>query len=75
MVGSSAGVEHIDLHECRRRGIMVISASAALSEDVVDYAVALLIDVLRRISAADHFVRGRLWPVKGEHPLGFKVCF
>lgn len=75
VVGSSAGVEHIDLHECRRRGIMVTGASAAFSEDAADYAVALLIDVLRRISAADRFVRGRLWPVKGEHPLGFKVCF
>ncbi|XP_030969940.1 glyoxylate/hydroxypyruvate reductase HPR3-like [Quercus lobata] len=75
VVGSNAGVEHIDLHECRRHGIMVISASAAFSKDVVDYAMALLIDVLRRISTADHFVQGRLWPVKGEHPLGFKVCF
>ena len=75
VVGSSAGVEHIDLHECRRRGIMVTGASAAFCEDAADYAVALLIDVLRRISAADRFVRGRLWPVKGEHPLGFKVGF
>ena len=75
VVGSSADVEHIDLHECRRHGIMVTNASAAFSEDGVDYAVALLIDVLRRISAADHFVRGSLWPVKEEHPLGFKVCF
>ena len=75
VVGSGAGVEHIDLHECRRRGIMVTGASAAFCEDAADYAVALLIDVLRRISAADRFVRGRLWPVKGEHPLGFKVGF
>ena len=47
VVGSSAGVEHIDLHECRRHGIMVTRASAAFSEDGADYAVALLIDVLR----------------------------
>ncbi|KAK9275998.1 hypothetical protein L1049_005529 [Liquidambar formosana] len=73
VIGSSAGVDHIDLAECRRRGIAVTNAGSAFSEDVADYAVGLLIDVLRRLSAADRYVRSGSWPVKGEYPLGSKL--
>ncbi|OVA00172.1 D-isomer specific 2-hydroxyacid dehydrogenase [Macleaya cordata] len=69
----SAGLDHIDLPECRRRGIVVGNASTVYSEDVADFAVGLLIDVLRRISSADRFVRTGLWPLKGEYPLGSKL--
>lgn len=72
-MGSSAGVDHIDLVECRRRGIKVTSAGDAFSEDVADYAVGLLIDVLRRVSAADRYVRAGLWPARGEFSLGSKL--
>ncbi|KAI3932213.1 hypothetical protein MKW92_013502 [Papaver armeniacum] len=70
---TSAGLDHIDLVECKRRGIAVCNAGTAYSEDVADLAVDLLIDVLRRISSADRFVRAGLWPVKGEFPLGSKL--
>jgi len=73
VVASSAGVDHIDVAECLRRGIAVTNAGNAFSEDVADYAVALLLDVLRQVSAGDRFVRSRLWPQKGEYPLGSKV--
>lgn len=75
IVATSAGVDQIDMQECHRRGITVTNASLAFAEDAADYAVALLIDVLRRISAADRFIRAGLWPGKGDHPLGFKVYF
>lgn len=54
---SSAGVNHIDVVECRRRGISVTNVRNAYSEDVADMAVGLFIDVYRKISAADRFVR------------------
>lgn len=73
LVGSSAGLDHVDLDFCRRRGITVTNASAAFAEDAADCAVALLIDVLRRVSAADRFVRSGSWSVKGDYPLGSKV--
>ncbi|OWM71958.1 hypothetical protein CDL15_Pgr017841 [Punica granatum] len=73
VVISTAGIDHVDLQFCRRRGITVTNASAALAEDAADHAVALLIDVLRRITAADRFVRAGSWPVKGEYPLGSKL--
>ena len=75
IVGSSAGVDHIDLEECRRRGITVTNAGSSFCEDGADFAIGLLIDVLRRISAADRYVRAGLWPVKGDYPLGSKVNF
>uniref|UniRef100_A0A6I9QLY5 Glyoxylate/hydroxypyruvate reductase HPR3 n=1 Tax=Elaeis guineensis var. tenera TaxID=51953 RepID=A0A6I9QLY5_ELAGV len=73
VVAFSTGVNHIDLAECRRRGIAVTNAGNAFTEDVADYAVALLIDVLRQISAADRYVRRGLWPINGDCPLGHKL--
>ncbi|KAI3918079.1 hypothetical protein MKX01_041399 [Papaver californicum] len=69
----SAGLDHINLAECKRRGIVICNAGTVYSEDVADYAVGLVIDVLRRVSSADRFVRAGLWPVKGEFPLGSKL--
>lgn len=70
---TSAGLNHIDLPECRRRGISVVNAGSEYSEDVADMAVVLLIDVLRRITAANRYVRAGVWPIKGDYPLGSKV--
>ncbi|KAK4379330.1 hypothetical protein RND71_001192 [Anisodus tanguticus] len=73
IVTTSTGVDHIDLVECRRRGIAVASAATVFSEDVADFAVGLLIDVLRKISAANRFVNNGLWPIHGDYPLASKV--
>lgn len=62
IVCSTSGLDHVDLLECHRRSITIPNASAAFSDDVADYAIALLIDVLRRISAGDRYIRSRLWP-------------
>lgn len=75
VVGSSVGVNHIDVAECCRRGIKVTTAGDAFSEDVADYAIGLLIDVLRRLSSADRFVRDGLWPSNGNYPLASKVQY
>ncbi|KAJ9539554.1 hypothetical protein OSB04_032287 [Centaurea solstitialis] len=73
LVSSATGVNHIDMPECRRRGIRVSNVVDVFSDDVADAAVGLLIDVLRRISAGDRFVRGGRWPAAAEHPLGSKL--
>ncbi|KAK1408869.1 hypothetical protein QVD17_40980 [Tagetes erecta] len=70
---SSTGVDHIDLHECKRRGVKVANVGSIFSEDVADTAVGLLIDVLRRISAANRFVKAANWHQKGDYPLGHKL--
>ncbi|KFK43521.1 hypothetical protein AALP_AA1G136200 [Arabis alpina] len=73
IVNTSVGVDHIDLAECKRRGIVVTNGGDAYSEDVADTAVSLLISVLRRIPAADRFVRSGSWVESGDFPLGIKV--
>ncbi|CAL9160369.1 unnamed protein product [Musa hybrid cultivar] len=70
---TSAGVNHIDLAECARRGIAVANAGTVFSQEVAEYAVGLLIDVLRRVSACDRYVRRGLWPRGGDYPLGSKL--
>ncbi|GKD39984.1 glyoxylate/hydroxypyruvate reductase HPR3 [Tanacetum coccineum] len=70
VIGTSAGVNRIDLDECRRRGVRVTNAGDAFSEDGADYAVGLLLDVLRLLSASDRYVRTGLWPANGFYPLG-----
>ncbi|GJR54564.1 glyoxylate/hydroxypyruvate reductase HPR3-like protein [Tanacetum coccineum] len=70
---TSAGLDHIDLHECKRRGIKVANAGTIFSEGVADMAVGLLIDVLRRVSAANRFVKAGLWHQQGDYPLGHKL--
>nr|CAB3480636.1 unnamed protein product [Digitaria exilis] len=70
---TGAGVDHIDLHECARRGVAVANSGTVYSADVADHAVGLLIDVLRQVSASERFVRRGLWPVQGDYPLGRKL--
>ncbi|KAI3800481.1 hypothetical protein L1987_28572 [Smallanthus sonchifolius] len=73
VVSAATGVNHIDMAECRRRGITVTNAGDVFSEDVADAAVGLLTDVMRRISSGDRLVRGGRWPTSGEYPLGSKL--
>ncbi|PON85161.1 Erythronate-4-phosphate dehydrogenase [Trema orientale] len=69
VVTASAGVNHIDVSECRRRGIVIADSGESLSEDVADMAVGLLIDVCRKISAADRYLRKGNWAAFGDFPL------
>ena len=73
VITTSAGLNHIDLPECKRRGIDIANSGDVYSEDVADMGVGLLIDVLRKISAADRYVRKGLWDNKGDFPLASKV--
>uniref|UniRef100_A0ACD5Z0Z2 Uncharacterized protein n=1 Tax=Avena sativa TaxID=4498 RepID=A0ACD5Z0Z2_AVESA len=59
VVTVSAGLNHVDLPECARRGVAVANAAGIYSADVADYAVGLLVDVLRGVSAGDRLLRRR----------------
>ncbi|XP_031267768.1 glyoxylate/hydroxypyruvate reductase HPR3-like [Pistacia vera] len=75
IVTPSAGLNHIDLQECRRRQISIVTAGTLYSEDVADLAVGLLIDVFKKISTADRYVRHGLWASQPDYqfPLGSKL--
>lgn len=73
VVTTSAGVNHIDLEACAKRGILVANVGETFSKDVADYTVGLLIDVTRRITMSDRYVRSGSWASRGSYPLGSKV--
>ncbi|KAH7520782.1 hypothetical protein FEM48_Zijuj08G0182500 [Ziziphus jujuba var. spinosa] len=47
MVGTSTGIDHIDISKCRSWPITSTRAGDAFSEDATDYAVVLVIEVLQ----------------------------
>ncbi|XP_066348371.1 uncharacterized protein [Miscanthus floridulus] len=72
VVTTGAGVDHVDLAQCAGRGVVVAGAGEIYSVDVADHAVGLLIGVLRRLAAADRYVRAGLWPAQGDYRLTSK---
>jgi lactate dehydrogenase-like 2-hydroxyacid dehydrogenase len=66
------GLDRIDLDAARGRGIAVAYTPDVLNDCVADAAFALLMDVARRVSEADRFVRRGDWP-KHTFPLATRV--
>jgi hydroxypyruvate reductase len=66
------GCDAIDLETARHRGIAVANTPDVLTDCVADLALGLLIDVARRISAADRFVRRGDW-LRASFPLTTRV--
>jgi lactate dehydrogenase-like 2-hydroxyacid dehydrogenase len=69
---NGVGFDKVDLELARSRGIRVTTTPGTLRDDVADLAVGLIISLLRRIPAADAYVRSGAWP-SGDFPLGRKV--
>lgn len=62
------GYDSIDMAAARARGIAVTNTPDVLNGCVADLAVGLILDVARRISAADRFVRAGGWGQGGALP-------
>ncbi len=69
---NGVGVDKVDLPFARSRGVRVGTTPGALTDDVADMAVGLIISLLRAIPAADAYVRAGEW-LKGEKALARKV--
>lgn len=63
---NGVGYDKIDLPQARARGISIGVTTGVLTDDVADLAVGLLLDVSRRISYYDRFVREGRWAGGGE---------
>jgi lactate dehydrogenase-like 2-hydroxyacid dehydrogenase len=63
------GYDNIDVAAAVARGIVVTNTAGVLDEEVADLTLGLLLATLRRIPAAERFVRDGLW-TKGGFPLG-----
>ena len=61
VVNFGVGFDTTDVAEAKRRGVAVANTPDVLTDCVADVAVGLVIDVMRRLSAADRFVRMGEW--------------
>ena len=69
---NGVGTDAVDLAYCRARGLAVTATLGALTEDVADLAIGLLIAACRNLCAVDRFVRDGQWelqPQPGALPL------
>ena len=51
------GLDHIDMEECQRRGIVVKNAAGYSTEAVAELAIAMMIDVYRKVLENDKITR------------------
>jgi len=73
---NGVGTDAVDLAYARSRGLPVTGTFGALTEDVADMALGLLLATCRHLGAVDRFVRGGLWPKfpqPGALPLARRV--
>jgi hydroxypyruvate reductase len=66
------GVDAIDLDAAKQRGIIVTNTPDVLNDCVADLALGLTIATLRRMVAADRYVRAGKW-LSGPMPYSYKV--
>ena len=62
---NGVGTDAVDLAWCRERRLPVTATLGALTEDVADLAIGLLIAACRNLCAGDRFVRSGQWEL---HP-------
>ena len=51
------GLDHIDMEECQRRGIVVKNAAGYSTEAVAELAIAMMVDVYRKVLENDAITR------------------
>ncbi|MEO0371418.1 MAG: D-glycerate dehydrogenase [Pseudomonadota bacterium] len=56
-----AGVDHIDVHTARQRGILVSNTPGVLTDDTADMTMALILAVLRRIPEGLSLMQEGAW--------------
>ncbi len=72
IVNFGVGYDTTDIDEASARGITVSNTPDVLTDCVADLAVGALIDVMRRLTAADRYVRAGSW-TSGRYPLTSRV--
>jgi lactate dehydrogenase-like 2-hydroxyacid dehydrogenase len=63
---NGVGTDAVDLAYCRSRHLPVTATLGALTEDVADLAIGLLIATCRNLCAGDRFVRDGLWELNPQ---------
>ncbi|HET6666831.1 MAG TPA: 2-hydroxyacid dehydrogenase [Intrasporangium sp.] len=73
IVNFGVGYDNTDVAAASERGITVANTPDVLTDCVADAAVGLVIDVMRRLSASDRYVRAGRWEEEGMFPLSRRV--
>jgi lactate dehydrogenase-like 2-hydroxyacid dehydrogenase len=73
VVNFGVGYDTTDVDAATARGVAVSNTPDVLTDCVADTAVGLMIDVMRKFSASDRYVRAGRWPVEGMYPLTHQV--
>lgn len=68
VANAAMGIDNLDLEELRKRNIVATNTPAAFAESTADLSMALLLDVTRRVSETDRYVRTGDWK-NGMEPL------
>jgi lactate dehydrogenase-like 2-hydroxyacid dehydrogenase len=63
------GVDAVDLATAGSKGVHVTNTPDVLTEGVAELGMALLLDVARRLTRNDRYVRQGRWPKEGDPPL------
>jgi lactate dehydrogenase-like 2-hydroxyacid dehydrogenase len=63
------GVDAINLHDAKKRGIIVTNTPDVLNECVADTAIALVLCTLRKLPQSEAYLRAGNWAGKGPYPL------
>lgn len=73
VINFGVGYDTTDVSQATERGITVSNTPDVLNDCVADTAVALYLDVLRKVSTADRYVRRGDWLSRGNFPLATKA--
>ena len=65
---NGVGYDRVELAAMQAAGVRVANTPDVLTDDVADLAIALMLNVMRRLPAAERHVRDGLWPA-GNAPL------
>ncbi|MEZ5757761.1 MAG: D-glycerate dehydrogenase [Emcibacteraceae bacterium] len=57
------GVDHIDINAARNKMITVTNTPGVLTEDTADLAMALMLDITRRLSEGERLLRAGKWRI------------
>jgi D-3-phosphoglycerate dehydrogenase len=72
IVRAGSGLDNIDVGSARRRGIRLMNIPGPSAQSVAELTLGLMLDLARKITLADRFVREAHWP---KHELRGRLLF
>jgi phosphoglycerate dehydrogenase-like enzyme len=71
--GSGIGYDQIDIDTCTNRGILVCNVAEIMSESVAQHAMALILDLSKKITLVDRIIRGTKDWASDPDRIGFEI--